>query len=57
MSEFDALHREVVGAKRVRMLWGAALLIAVVSVSASTLTGALSPVLGGWGHTHQLMEH
>jgi len=30
---FDALHREVVGAKRVRMLWGAALLIALLGVT------------------------
>ena len=33
VSGFDALYREVVGAKRVRMLWGAALLIALLGVT------------------------
>lgn len=33
VSGFDALHREVVGAKGVRMLWGAALLIALLGVT------------------------
>ncbi|MFT3796971.1 nuclease-related domain-containing protein [Microbacterium sp.] len=37
VSGFAELHREVVGAKQVRMLWGAALLIAILGVAASAL--------------------
>ncbi len=32
ISGFDALHREVVGAKRVQMIWSAALLVAILGV-------------------------
>lgn len=34
VSSFDSLRREVVGAKRVRMLWAGALLIAILGVAA-----------------------
>lgn len=47
ISGFDALNREVVGAKRVRMIWSAALLVAVMGVTVPMALGFYSRLLGG----------
>lgn len=47
VSGFDLLHREVVGAKRVQMIWGGALLVAILGVSAPTALDYFSPLFGG----------
>lgn len=47
VSGFDALRREVVGAKRVRMIWGAAVLVGVLGVATPAVIGFYSRVLGG----------
>ncbi|WP_298941717.1 nuclease-related domain-containing protein [uncultured Microbacterium sp.] len=47
VSGFDALHREVVGAKRVRMIWGGALLIAILGVSVQMALDYFGRLLGG----------
>ncbi|MCT9001042.1 nuclease-related domain-containing protein [Microbacterium memoriense] len=44
---FDALHREVVGAKRVRMIWSAGLLVAVMGVTVPMALGFYGRLLGG----------
>lgn len=44
---FDALNREVVGAKRVRMIWSAGLLVAVMGVTVPMALGFYSRLLGG----------
>ena len=47
ISGFDALHREVVGAKRVRMIWGGALLVAILGVTVPMALDAYGRLLGG----------
>lgn len=47
VSGFDALHREVVGAKRVRMTWGGALLVAILGASVPMALDYFSPLFGG----------
>ncbi len=47
VSEFDALHREVVGAERVRMLWGAALLVVILGVTVPIALDYYSRLIGG----------
>lgn len=47
VSGFDALRREVVGAKRVRVLWGGALLIAILGVTAPAAIDFYSRAVGG----------
>ncbi len=47
VSRFDALHREVVRAKRVRMLWGAALLVAILGVTVPIALDYYGRLLGG----------
>lgn len=44
---FDALHRAVVIAKRIRMLWGVALLIAILGVAAPTAIDFYNRAFGG----------
>lgn len=47
ISGFDALHREVVGAKRVRMIWGGALLVAILGVTVPMALDYYGRVVGG----------
>ena len=47
VSGFDALHREVVGAKRVRMLWGAGALVAILGVTALAAIELYGSAFGG----------
>lgn len=47
VSGFDALHRQVVSAKRVRMLWGAAVLIAILGIAVPIAFDFYGRVLGG----------
>lgn len=47
ISGFDALDREVVGAKRVRMIWSAGLLVAVMGVTVPMALGFYGCLLGG----------
>lgn len=44
---FAVLQREVVSAKRVRMLWGAALLLGMIGVAAPAAIGFYTRMLGG----------
>jgi hypothetical protein len=47
VSDFHALHGQVVGAKRVRMLWGAALLVAILAVTVPMGLDYFSRLFGG----------
>jgi hypothetical protein len=47
ISGFDALHREVVGAKRVRMLWATGMIIAILGVAAPAVIEVYSRAFGG----------
>lgn len=47
VARFDALQREVVGAKRARMLWAAGLLTAVMGATASVAIDSYGRLLGG----------
>lgn len=47
ISGFDALHREVVGAKRVRMIWGGAVLVAILGVTVPMALDYYGRVVGG----------
>jgi hypothetical protein len=44
---FDALRREVIASKRVRMLWGAALVVAILGVAAPTAFNFYIRAFGG----------
>lgn len=46
-SSFDALHRDVVGAKRVRMVWSSALLLAILGATVPVVLDHYSQLLGG----------
>lgn len=47
VSGFDALHREVVSARRIRMLWGTALLIAILGTTLPIALDYFGRLLGG----------
>lgn len=47
ISGFDALHRDVLGAKRVRMVWSGALLLAILGATVPVVLDHYSRVLGG----------
>ena len=47
ISGFDALHREVVGAKRVRMIWIGVVLVSLLGLTLPAAIGFYSRVFGG----------
>lgn len=47
ISRFDALHREVVGAKRVRMIWIGVVLVSLLGLTLPAAIGFYSRVFGG----------
>ncbi|WP_454151545.1 nuclease-related domain-containing protein [Microbacterium lacticum] len=47
LSRFDALRREVAGARRVRMLWGGTLLVGILAITAPMAITYYSSVFGG----------
>ena len=48
VSGFAALRREVIGAKRIRMLWAAGLFLAILGAAAPLAVDLFSRAFGGW---------